>query len=148
MRWGQWWLWARVRGFLVLGGLAAAGAAAAAAAPQQIPATWLAYAAQASDALGQRLARSEDADVARFQAWLQQHPHAAHAEVLAVSLWIDGNGTIIRSQFASLGDAQADADLRALLASTRLPTAPPSQMRQPLRLGLSLQPTEEADAAP
>lgn len=63
MRWGQWRLWARVRGFLVLGGLAAASAAAAA--PPQIPATWLAYAAQASDALGQRLARSEDADVAR-----------------------------------------------------------------------------------
>ncbi len=146
MRWGQWRLWARVRGFLVLGGLAAASAAAAA--PPQIPAAWLAYAAQASDALGQRLARSDDADVVRFQTWLQQHPHAAHAEVLAVSLWIDGNGTITRSQFASLGDAQVDADLRALLASTRLPSAPPPEMRQPLRLGLSLQPDADADVAP
>jgi hypothetical protein len=64
---------------------------------------------------------------------------------LTVSLWIDAGGTITDSRFASLGDAVAEADLRALLRDTPLP-APPPDMRQPLNLGLSLAPPAEGAA--
>jgi len=62
-----------------------------------------------------------------------------------VSLWIDATGNIIDSRFASLGDAAADAELRALLSAAPLPVAPPPDMRQPLNLGLSLIPTAAGD---
>lgn len=138
----QWRGWARLRGWLVVGGLAAASSAASAEAP--VPQAWLAYATSASTALAHRLARSDDDRVARLQAFLQQHPDTALADTLAVSLWIDERGSITRSQFASLGDTQADADLRALLDHAALPGPPPPGMRQPLRLGLSLQPADVA----
>lgn len=136
----QWRGWARLRGWLLLGGLAATSSAGSTESP--VPGPWLAYATSASTALAQRLARSEDQRVARLQAFLQQHPDTALTDTLAVSLWIDERGQITRSQFTSLGDAQADADLRALLDHAALPGPPPPGMRQPLRLGLSLQPAE------
>lgn len=134
----QWRRWARMRGWLVVCGLAVAASGSAAEPP--VPAAWLAYAAAASDALGQRLAQADDARVARLHAFLQQTPQTAGAGPLAVRLWIDPVGTVTRSEFASLGDTQADADLHALLEQASLPAAPPPGMRQPLRLGLSLQP--------
>ncbi|MCF7750264.1 hypothetical protein KQ945_05870 [Bacillus subtilis subsp. subtilis] len=136
----QWRGWACLRGWALLGGLAAAGTAGSA--EPGVPDTWLAYAASASTALAQRLARTDDDRVARLQVFLQQHPDTALADTLAVSLWIDERGHITRSQFASLGDAHVDADLRALLDHAALPGPPPPGMRQPLRLGLSLQAAE------
>ena len=137
------WQWrggARIRGWLVLAGLAAAGTGSSA--EPAVPATWQAYAGSASSALAERLARTDDPRVVRLQAFLQQNPDTASAAPLVVSLWIDAGGTVIRSQFASLGDAQADADLRAVLDHAPLPGPPPPGMRQPLRLGLGMQPAE------
>ena len=134
----QWWRQARRWG--VLGALAVAGSAAAADA---IPAHWMAYANLTSETLAQQLARADDPRVERLQAWLAGRGEAATA-TLTVSLWIDENGRITDSRFVSLGDAAVDADLRGLLNSAPLPSAPPADMRQPLNLGLSLQPAVDA----
>ena len=121
-----------------------AGARPEGTAEPAVPATWQAYAGSASTALAERLARTDDPRVVRLQAFLQQHPTTAPATPLVVSLWIDAGGTVIRSHFTSLGDAQADADLRAVLDHAPLPGPPPPGMRQPLRLGLGVQPAEPA----
>ncbi|MNR63492.1 hypothetical protein D3C85_1858230 [compost metagenome] len=55
-----------------------------------------------------------------------------------VRLWVTPQGRIERLEFDSLGQAQADADLRQLLAADPLPEPPPRDMRQPLVLQLSL----------
>jgi len=127
--------WQRARRWSVLGGLVVAGAATAADAA---PAHWMAYAAQSGEALSQRLSNTGDPRVERLQARLAERKDPGAA--LTVSLWIEATGNIIDSRFASLGDAAADAELRALLSAAPLPVAPPPDMRQPLTLGRSLIP--------
>lgn len=141
--WRKWLhrCWQHARRWGVLGGLVlASGATAADAAP----AHWMAYAAQAGEALSQRLSRADDPRVARLQSRLAERDDPAAA--VTVSLWIDATGTIVDSRFDSLGDAGADADLRALLGATALPSAPPPDMRQPVNLGLALVPPVAGDA--
>lgn len=133
--------WQQARRWSVLGGLVVASAATAA---EAAPSHWMAYAAQAGDVLSQRLSRADDPRVERLQARLAERTDPAAA--LTVSLWIDATGTITDSRFASLGDAVADADLRALLTATPLPAAPPPDMRQPVNLGLTLAPPAEGAA--
>ena len=121
----------------------AVGAATAA----DIPAHWLDYARRAGTTLQQRLA--EDSAPARgLHDWMA---HAAEQpqrqDPVVVKLWIGSAGEIERSEFASLGDAAADAALETLLQTTRL-AQPPADMRQPLVLGLSLGDAEEDTAAP
>ena len=135
----RWWRQARRWG--VLGGLVVASGATAADAA---PAHWMAYAAQAGEVVSQRLGDPADPRVERLQARLAERGDPAAS--LTVSLWIDASGTITDSRFVSLGDAVADADLRALLRDTPLPAAPPPDMRQPLNLGLSLAPPAEGAA--
>jgi hypothetical protein len=96
----------------------------------------MAYAATAGSELQQRLQQEQDPKVQRVLAWLQAHPQMPTP--LPVSLWIAADGRIAKLEFDSLGDAQADADLRATLQSAPLSSAPPADMRQPLRLGLVL----------
>jgi len=132
--------WQRAHRWSVLGGLVVAGAATAADAA---PAHWMAYAAQSGEALSQRLSNTGDPRVERLQARLAERKDPGAA--LTVSLWIDATGNIIDSRFASLGDAAADAELRALLSAAPLPVAHPPDMRQPLNLGLSLIPTAAGD---
>lgn len=117
-------------------GLLALGSASVSA--QDAPAHWMAYAASVSGELQQRLQQEQDPHAQRLLAWLQEHSDAPAP--LVVSMWIAGDGAISRLEFDSLGDAQVDADLRAALQATPLPVAPPKDMRQPLRLGLTLTP--------
>lgn len=105
---------------------------------QDAPAHWMAYAASVSAELQQRLQQQDDPHAQGVLAWLQEHPDAPAP--LAVSLWIGADGRISKLEFPSLGDAAVDADLRTALQATPLPTAPPKDMRQPLRLGLVLTP--------
>ena len=85
--------------------------------------------------------------VRRLHAWLQQRD--ANDRLIGVrapvvtQVWIAPDGQVRRIEFATLGEAQADADLRALL--TRRLAAPPPDMRQPIVLQLSLDPAP-ADA--
>ncbi|MDH0172256.1 hypothetical protein N7367_12470 [Stenotrophomonas sp. GD04145] len=128
----RWWRpLASLIGLLALGG---AGAVSA----EEAPPHWMAYAATAGSELQQRLQQEQNPKVQRVLAWLQTHPQVPTP--LPVSLWIAADGRISKLEFDSLGDAQADADLRATLQSAPLSSAPPADMRQPLRLGLVLQP--------
>lgn len=140
--WRQWLLhlrarWARPRAWLMLGGLAIAGSAVAA----PVPASWLAYAQQVGEVLGQRLADAEAAQAGDL-------PPRTQATTLALSVWIAADGRISALRLDTPGDRRADTEaaLRAVLQREPLPAAPPADMRQPLRLSLSLQPPAAAPA--
>lgn len=127
----RWWRpLAAVFGALVLG--------SAAVSAQEAPAHWMAYAAAVGGQLQQRLQQEQDPHAQRVLEWLQAHPDTPTP--LPVSLWIAADGRISKLEFDSLGDAQVDADLRATLQAAPLQAAPPADMRQPLRLGLLLEP--------
>ena len=123
------------------GALAAFAAWQAVCAPP-VPRHWLDYAGAASQQFQAWLGDADDERVQRLHAWLQQRDTndrlMGQAIPVVVQLWIAPDGTVHRLQFDSLGQAQADEDLRALLLR-RLP-APPADMRQPLVLRLSLDP--------
>lgn len=57
---------------------------------------------------------------------------------VVVRVWVAPSGKIDRVAFDSLGDAQADTDLRTLLTTQPLAEPPPRDMRQPMVLQLSL----------
>ncbi|MGF6418931.1 hypothetical protein ABH900_002434 [Stenotrophomonas sp. AN71] len=123
-----WWRLATLFGALALG--------SASVSAQEAPAHWMAYAAAVGDQLQQRLQQEQDPQAQRVLEWLQAHPETPTP--LPVSLWIAADGRISRLEFDSLGDRQVDADLRATLQSAPLQSAPPADMRQPLRLGVAL----------
>lgn len=92
----------------------------------------------------------------QFQAWLMGDDEVAYRlhkfledrvvsqtdkppGPLMVKVWIDANGQVSRVDFSSLGQPQADADLRRLLTANPLSEPPPPEMRQPLMLRLNLQ---------
>lgn len=83
-----------------------------------------------------------DDDVAyRFHKFLEDRAVGgldAPLPPLQVKVWIDADGRVGRVEFLSLGDAQADADLRQLLTQKSLSEPPPPDMRQPLMLRLNL----------
>lgn len=117
--------------------LAWSAVGAASAAPAEIPAHWLAYAQQAGMTLQQRLAE-ENVTTTELHGWMERSAaQPQRQDPIVVRLWIDASGEVERSEFDSLGDAGADAALRALLRGTPL-AQPPADMRQPLVLGLSL----------
>lgn len=119
---------------LILGGGAAAQSNA-------VPASWQSYAGLV---------------VHQFQAWLMADDEAAYrlhrfledrtlsaadepAGPLLIRVWIDPEGQVSRLDFPSLGQAQADSDLRRILTVSPLSEPPPPDMRQPLTLRLNLQ---------
>nr|WP_229766006.1 hypothetical protein [Stenotrophomonas sp. HMSC10F07] len=104
----------------------------------QAPAHWMAYATAVGGQLQQRLQQEQDPQAQRVLQWLQAHPDTPTP--LPVSVWIAADGHISKLEFDSLGDARVDADLRATLQAAPLQAAPPADMRQPLRLGLVLEP--------
>jgi hypothetical protein len=57
---------------------------------------------------------------------------------LEVHAWVNPDGTIERVSFSPLNNAQADADLHAILTRGNVGEAPPPEMLQPLRLRFSL----------
>jgi hypothetical protein len=87
-----------------------------------------------------RLADDQDAAATRLHAFLDAQAAAtpdADPPAPVVRLWIDRHGVVSRVEFASLGDAQADRNLRQLMM-LRPFGAPPRDMRQPLILRLTL----------
>ncbi|WP_434027776.1 TonB C-terminal domain-containing protein [[Pseudomonas] boreopolis] len=131
-------------------GLLAVGALAAQA-EEAVPASWIDYAATTGNALQARLSEGGGDLVTRLHAWLEtRQARSATPLPVVVRLWISPRGTVERSEFGSLGDVQADADLRAILAASPLPEPPPEDMPQPLVMQLTLQPNPDfdADAAP
>ncbi|UBB26822.1 hypothetical protein LAG73_07020 [Pseudoxanthomonas japonensis] len=117
------------------------GATVGAAVQDPVPQHWLAYAQQAGTELQRRL--GEDSVPAnQLHDWMERSASLPQRQdPVVVKLWIAANGRITRSEFTSLGDADADAALESLLQP---PLAqPPADMRQPLVLGLSLRESAE-----
>lgn len=120
-------------------GLAASGTPALAVTP--IPQHWISYANLAGNQLQSTLSDPADAVVQRLHAWMQARllrEGAPPPPPLVVRVWVAADGRVERVAFASLGDAQADADLRALLTAQPLSEAPPRDMAQPMVLQLTL----------
>ncbi|MGJ7543088.1 YbaB/EbfC family DNA-binding protein [Variovorax sp. LT1R16] len=120
-------------------GLAASGTPALAVTP--IPQHWISYANMAGNQLQSTLSDPADAAVQRLHAWMQARllrEGAPPPPPLVVRVWVAADGRVERVAFESLGDAQADADLRTLLTAQPLSEPPPRDMRQPMVLQLTL----------
>lgn len=138
--------WRRLR--LALGGLglglsaAAAPLAASAQAQPQVPQHWISYANLASNQLQSSLSDPASDTVVRLHTWMQERMLKEGQPVppapVVVRVWVAGSGKVERVAFESLGDAQADTDLRALLTAQPLAEPPPRDMRQPMVLQLTL----------
>lgn len=105
-------------------------------APEAAPPEWVAYAETATQAVTSWL---EGEAAAGVRLSLDRTRPAADQPTppLELKLWIDGSGMISRAGFASLDDAEADAEVRAALEGRRL-ASPPEGMLQPLRLEIQL----------
>lgn len=138
--------WRRLR--LALGGLglglsaAAAPLGASAQAQPQVPQHWISYANLASNQLQSSLSDPASDTVVRLHTWMQERMLKEGQPVppapVVVRVWVAGSGKVERVAFDSLGDAQADTDLRALLTAQPLAEPPPRDMRQPMVLQLTL----------
>lgn len=138
--------WRRLR--MALGGLglglsaAAAPLAASAQAQPQVPQHWISYANLASNQLQSSLSDPASDTVVRLHTWMQERMLKEGQPVppapVVVRVWVAGSGKVERVAFDSLGDAQADTDLRALLTAQPLAEPPPRDMRQPMVLQLTL----------
>ena len=120
-------------------GLAATGAPVLAQTP--VPQHWISYANLAGNQLQSTLSDPADAVVQRLHAWMQARllrEGAPPPPPLVVRVWVAADGRVERVAFESLGDGQADADLRALLTAQPLSEPPPRDMRQPMVLQLTL----------
>jgi hypothetical protein len=116
------------------------GAHAADARADKIPPSWVAYATHVSQALQARLLDDQDEAATRLHVFLDARTGADPAQdppAPIVRLWFGKGGAISRVEFATLGDAQADSDLRHVVTAGTF-GAPPRHMRQPLILRLKL----------
>ena len=138
--------WGRLRlalGWLGLGlASATAPVAATAQTQQQVPQHWISYANLAGNQLQSSLSDPANDTVVRLHAWMQERMlkegQSAPPAPVVVRVWVAPSGKVDRVAFDSLGDAQADTDLRTLLTAQPLAEPPPRDMRQPMVLQLTL----------
>ena len=138
--------WGRLRlalGWLGLGlASATAPVAATAQTQQQVPQHWISYANLAGNQLQSSLSDHANDTVVRLHAWMQERMlkegQSAPPAPVVVRVWVAPSGKVDRVAFDSLGDAQADTDLRTLLTAQPLAEPPPRDMRQPMVLQLTL----------
>ncbi|HEY4317907.1 MAG TPA: YbaB/EbfC family DNA-binding protein [Herbaspirillum sp.] len=107
----------------------------------QPPQNWISYAQLASNQFEGWLSDPENDTVQRLHAWMQQRmlqDGQPLSPSLVTRVWIAGDGHVGRVEFPTLGNAQADADLRTLLTEQPLSEPPPPDMRQPMILQLTL----------
>lgn len=105
-----------------------------------VPLPWLQFAKLVTQQFQSSLA-ARDPVAARFHAFLEDAALSARERPptdLIVKAWFDAGGHVTRVEFDSLGRAQSDADLRYLLKRADVGQAPPTDMRQPLRVRISL----------
>lgn len=137
-----WWcrLRAMSRGLLGLGLIAAQAPPVQA---QTVPQHWASYAQLASSQFQAWLSDPNNEAVVRLhekmQGRLLNSTSSTPREPLVVRVWVAANGKVHRVEFASLGDAQADADLHGVLTAQPLSEPPPRDMRQPMALRLNLE---------
>jgi hypothetical protein len=106
-------------------------------APDQAPASWVAYAKVATATLT-GLVNSDDKRALQVRAAMQPAQAGSSAPALIIKVWLGADGTLRRVDFASLGAAETDQNLHGLLEGRQLPV-PPKGMRQPLKLALQPQ---------
>lgn len=125
-------------------GISLAVASPAMPAQTTVPQHWISYAQLTSNQFQEWLSDGSSDLVVRLHAWLEKrdtNDRMMGASVPVVArVWITAEGWVERVEFDSLGDPQADADLRALLSRKSLPEPPPPDMLQPLVLQLKLDP--------
>ncbi|WP_180970586.1 YbaB/EbfC family DNA-binding protein [Burkholderia sp. WAC0059] len=120
------------------------------AATTDVPQSWVIYAQQVGQQF-QAWIEADDPDADRFHQYLdarmgEASPDHPPASTILVRAWIGPDGRVTQVLFDSLGDTGADATLRTLLTVHPVPSSPPPDMRQPLRIRLHIQPNP--DAAP
>jgi hypothetical protein len=122
-------------------------AQSAAAQTTEVPQTWIAYAQIVGEQF-QRSLEAYDDTSNELHAFLEDRMQHAPADTIpstvTVRAWIGNDGAVTRVAFDSLGDAQADNDLRALLMAHAIGMSPPADMRQPLRVRLVLEAKPDA----
>ncbi|WP_460900941.1 YbaB/EbfC family DNA-binding protein [Paraburkholderia jirisanensis] len=114
-----------------------------------VPAAWISYAQLVGEQFQSSL-ETQGAAADQLHTYLEQRivhpPGDAPPAAIVVRAWLGADGAVTRLAFDSLGDAQADANLRALLSAHPITAPPPADMRQPLRVRLRLE--ENPEAAP
>lgn len=142
---GQTRHWGKAALAAFLGLLGIYGSAPAESVPVDVaPPAWVAYAERVSTSFRAALEGPTE-PAQRFHRFLEQRAQPDVASgvadvpvVLSIRAWFNASGKVMRIEFAPLGDAQADADLRALLLAQKVGQAPPHGMRQPISVRLSL----------
>ncbi|MBO9356981.1 YbaB/EbfC family DNA-binding protein [Bordetella petrii] len=142
----------RVRNWLAgWAGVGLVTAASTAAAQSPVPQHWIAYAQLAGGQLQSWLSDETSEAALRLQEWGRQRMSgsggAAIENAVVLQLWVAADGAVERVEFASLGDAQADADLRQVLTAQSISEPPPKDMQQPMMLGVTLAMPAETPAA-
>ncbi|HEF5873251.1 TPA: YbaB/EbfC family DNA-binding protein [Burkholderia cenocepacia] len=137
-------------GAILVASVLVAGVAPAVAQTADVPPTWIRYGQLAGQQFQTWLEADGDA-ADRLHRYLETRVLNARAgappPAIVVRAWIGTNGVVTRVEFASLGDADADAALRQLLTAGPLAEPPPPDMLQPLRVRLRLAPNPDAAAA-
>jgi len=125
----------------------AAYAQGAAAQTTEVPQTWIAYARIVGEQFQHSLEAYDDT-ANELHAFLEDRMQHAPADTIpsmvTVRAWIGNDGSVTRVAFDSLGDAQADNDLRAVLMAHAIGVSPPADMRRPLRVRLVLEAKPDA----
>jgi hypothetical protein len=107
----------------------------------EVPQQWIAY-AQLVGSQFQTWLEANDDGANDFHRYLDDQVPTAKGDApppsIGVRAWIGPDGRVTEVEFDSLGDANADATLHRLLTGHLITKAPPSDMRQPLRIRLQL----------
>lgn len=136
--------WRRLRAMLQgLLGLGLIAAQAPSVQAQAVPQHWIGYAQLASNQFQAWLSDPDNEAVVRLHEKMQDRLLNSRSSTppgpLVVRVWVAADGKVYRVEFASLGDAQADADLHRILTAQPLSAPPPRDMRQPMALRLNLE---------
>lgn len=107
------------------------------------PAAWVRY-AEGATAMVTGWLREESETGIRLRLYLDQTRPAPDQPTapLTLTIWIDADGTVSRVEFQPFAHPAANDDLRSMIIGRRLPV-PPSDMIQPLRMSLQLDPRPE-----
>lgn len=122
-------------------GLTVATMPVAAQQPANVPQHWISYAQMAGNQFEAWLSDPANEKVVRLHTWMQQRMLADGQPLpppLVVRVWVAPGGKVEEVKFASLGQAQADDDLRSVLVTQSLSEPPPKDMLQPMVLQLTL----------
>lgn len=132
-------LWGAAAGALGLG--LALSQPAPVLAQAAVPQHWISYAQLVSNQFQAWLADPANDAVVRLHERMQQRvleSNGSPAAPVVVRVWVTNQGQVERLAFDTLGDDQADQDLRAVLMAQPLSEPPPPDMRQPMVLRLKL----------